>query len=207
MKHIIPVGIFIAVVHGLDMNFYSTFSFDEDAQRFGVESSITDFISLGNDPKSSLPDSFTICSSILVMFENVGAHFVQMYTENGSHWFSFQISIMQSSNVQTRLFYMDPSTGAYQQEPFNDNPVPVIPHSWYQICLGLDTDSGHLRIVINGVPVVDMEKHYLKNNTAIKPKSLIGKVAGIAFSFMQHKLCWIFFPLCQNTTNFVESIK
>ena len=181
MRYIIPVCTFIAVAHGLDMNFYSTFSFDEDAQRFGVESSITDFISLGNDPKSNLPDSFTICSSILLKFMNTGAHFVQMYTENGSHWFNFQISILESSNVQTRLFYMDPSTGAYQQEPFNDNSVPVIPHSWCHVCLGLDTDSGHLRIVINGVTVVDMEKQYLKNNDAIKPKSLIGKVAGKDF--------------------------
>ena len=150
MEYIIPtfVCIFIALVQGLDMKFYSTFSFDEDAQRFGVESSITDFISLGNDPKSNLPDSFTICSSILLKFMNTGAHFVQMYTENGSHWFNFQISILESSNVQTRLFYMDPSTGAYQQEPFNDNSVPVIPHSWCHVCLGLDTMSGHLRIVI-----------------------------------------------------------
>ena len=78
---------------------------------------------------------------------------------------------------------MDHSKGAFQQEPFIDIPVPMIPHSWYHVCLGLDTVSGHLRIVSNGVKIVDMEKQYFKNNTAFKPKSLIGKVKGKIFLF------------------------
>ena len=161
-----------------DMNSFSTFSFDEDTLKYGAESSINNFISLGNDPKSSLPDSFTVCSSILVKFMNTAAHFVQMYTEDGSHWFNLHITILRSLNMQTRLFYMDHSKGAFQQEPFIDIPVPMIPHSWYHICFGLDTVSGHLRIVSNGVKIVDMEKQYFKNSTARKPRSLIGKVAG-----------------------------
>lgn len=170
-------------IHSLDINSYSTFSFDKNAYILGVESSVKNFISLADDPKLSLPNSFTICSSILKMFTNGGAHFVQMYTENGSHWFSYQISIHQKLNLQTALFYMDPSTGEHLHEGFNEAPIPVMPHSWYHVCLGLDTVSGHLRIVINGVAVVDMEKQYFKNNTHIKPKSLVGKVTGKTFVF------------------------
>ena len=182
MNHIIVASflcLLLTNVHSWDINSYSTFSFDENSNALGVESSVKNFISLANDPKSSLPDSFTICSSILLMFINGGAHFVQMYTEDGSHWFNFQLgSFPNSLDVQTRILYMDPSTGAFQTELFSDVPIPMIPHSWYHVCLGLDTVSGHLRIVINGVKVVDMEKQYFKNSTTMKPKSLIGKVTG-----------------------------
>ena len=181
MEYVIQtfVCLLIADVLCLDMNIFSTFSFNEDAQRFGIESSIADFISLANDPKSSLPDSFTICGSIPLKFEWHASHFVQMYTEDGSHWFSFLISIREGLNLVNRLTVnKHPSTGAFQQETFNNVPVPIVPHSWYHVCLGLDTVSGHLRIVINGVAVVDMEKQYFKNSTARKPRSLIGKVAG-----------------------------
>ena len=186
--NIATVCLFITNINCLDTNLYSTFSFDEDFTVLGVESSIKDFISLANDPKSRFPESFTICSSILLKFENVvthGAHFVQIYTENGSHWFSYQLVIVESLNLQTALFYMDPSTGTFHHDANNEAPIPVIPHSWYHVCLGLDTVSGHLRIVINGVTVVDMEKLYFKNTTAITPKSLIGKVTGKIFVFQK----------------------
>ena len=52
-----------------------------------------------------------------------------------------------------------------------------MPHSWYHVCMGLDTVSGLLRMVANGVEVVDEEKDYFRNTTTWKPKSLQGKLA------------------------------
>ena len=40
------------------------------------------------------------------------------------------------------------------------------------MCLGLDTVSGLLRIVVNGVEVVNEEKEYFKNTQTWKPNSL-----------------------------------
>ena len=54
--------------------------------------------------------------------------------------------------------------------------VPIVPHSWYHVCMGLDTVSGLLRMVANGVEVVDEERDYFRNTTAWKPKSLQGKL-------------------------------
>ena len=51
-------------------------------------------------------------------------------------------------------------------------------HSWYHICLGLDTVTGLLRITANGRLIVNEENKYFKNTTSIKPKSLVGKVNG-----------------------------
>ena len=51
--------------------------------------------------------------------------------------------------------------------------------SWYHVCLGLDTVSGLLRIVVNGVEVVNEEKDYFRGSDVWKPRSLAGKLAGI----------------------------
>ena len=63
-------------------------------------------------------------------------------------------------------------------EDFNDPPVPVIPHSWYHICFGLDTVSGLLRFVVNGIEVVNGEKKYFQDTKTWKPESVIEKIAG-----------------------------
>ena len=49
---------------------------------------------------------------------------------------------------------------------------------WYQICLGIDTATGLLRFVVNGVEMENEEKHYFKDQQAVKPQSLVGKIAG-----------------------------
>ena len=46
----------------------------------------------------------------------------------------------------------------------------------YHVCMGLDTVSGLLRIVVNGIEVVNEEKEYFKNTTEWKPRSLKGKI-------------------------------
>ena len=45
--------------------------------------------------------------------------------------------------------------------------------------MGLDTVSGLLRIVVNGVEVVNEEKEYFRGSDVWKPRSLVGKLAGI----------------------------
>ena len=56
--------------------------------------------------------------------------------------------------------------------------VPVSPHSWYHVCLGLDTVSGLLRIVMNGHVIVNEEKEFFRDTNSIRPKSLAGKLKG-----------------------------
>ena len=51
-----------------------------------------------------------------------------------------------------------------------------MPHSWYHVCMGLDTVSGLLRIVVNGVEVVNEEKEYFRNTADMKPTSLVRKI-------------------------------
>ena len=73
------------------------------------------WLSLANDPKSSLPDSFTVCSSLLVKFQNAHLHLFGMYKKDGSHWFNMHMSIQSEKRMVFRLFYVDPLTGSDMQ--------------------------------------------------------------------------------------------
>ena len=53
-----------------------------------------------------------------------------------------------------------------------------MPHSWYHVCMGLDTVSGMLRIVVNGVELVNEKKDYFRNTTHWKPTSVKGTLGG-----------------------------
>ena len=75
---------------------------------------------------------------------------------------------------QTQITYIDEKEGC----GFLDS-VPVVPQSWYHICVGIDTISGNLRIVDNGVIIVDEEKEYFRNTaSSIKPESIAGNLLG-----------------------------
>ena len=80
----------------------------------------------------------------------------------------------KSEGVQ--IWYEDPLTGNKLTFLFEDTGVPIVPHSWYHVCLGLDTVSGFLRIVVNGVKVFNVEREEFRNTTAWMPGSLEGKI-------------------------------
>ena len=145
----------------------------------GYESLIKDFVMLNNDPKANIPDSFTVCSSVFIKFWSTDISIIEMLKEDGSHWFHMNLRTAQR-NYKTMsewltLFYENPANGDIEMEDFT-NIVPIVPHSWYHICLGIDTVSGLLRVVVNGLQLVNMEKDYFKDTKAWKPSSLEGKI-------------------------------
>ena len=83
---------------------------------------------------------------------------------------------MNNESEALSIWYQNPGTNENLAVDFYDTGVPIVPYSWYHVCLGLDTESGLLRIVVNGVKVVDEEKEEFRNTTAWKPKSLEGKI-------------------------------
>ena len=81
------------------------------------------------------------------------------------------------------VIYTDPKTNERDAEFFgmgvvvsNGTGIPIVPHSWYHVCMGLDTVSGLLRIVLNGVLVVNEEKDYFRNTKSWKPRSIENKI-------------------------------
>ena len=122
--------------------------------------------------------------------------------KDGNSWFSLRLYTMERAKHQSQIaetseivhiIYTDANSNERDAEFFgigalvsNGTGIPIVPHSWYHVCMGLDTVSGLLRIVVNGIKVVDEEKEYFRNTSAWKPQSLAGKILvfkGYATSF------------------------
>ena len=89
----------------------------------------------------------------------------------------YQSEIDKKSEI-LELWFKDPLTNKRMALGFPDTGIPIVPHSWYHVCLGLDTVSGLLRIVVNGVELVNEEKDYFRNPTDWKPASVKGTLGG-----------------------------
>ena len=103
-----------------------------------------------------------------------------MLKQDGSPWFVLELNTItrdyETLSEKMKLIYEDPESGSHVSEVFTDTIIPIVPHSWYHVCMGLDTVSGLLRIVVNGIVVVNEEKDYFRNTGQWKPKSLKGKL-------------------------------
>ena len=127
---------------------------------FGPEDLIVDYLTLADDPNGNLQESYTVCSS-------------------GTPWYSldiFSIKIYDDMSENLVLNYDNPTSGKFETEYLTSSQIPIVPNSWYHICMGLDTVSGLLRIVVNGVVLVNEEKDYFRNTMQWKPNSLAQKV-------------------------------
>ena len=62
-----------------------------------------------------------------------------------------------------------------------DNTVPVVPHSWCHVCVGLDSVSGLFRIILNGQVIENEVKEFFRGTDSIKPNSVAGKFVGNIF--------------------------
>ena len=156
-------------------------NFNDGSLVYGEESTMTDYVTLANDPKANLPESFTVCSSLFIKFMLTKNNFIEILKEDGTHWFQMDLEHLRDFSTLTEritLIYHNPISGKEEVMKFWDNVVPITPHAWYHICLGLDTVSGLLRIVINGFEIVNEEKDFFKNTSSIKPTSVAGKFLG-----------------------------
>ena len=108
-----------------------------------------------------------------------------MLKEDGSVWFSLNIQTSGRSSYESEIhkeseivqvWYQDESQNMHVSMMFFDTGIPIVPHSWYHVCLGLDTVSGMLRIVVNGIKVVNEEKAEFRNTSDWRPGSLDGNI-------------------------------
>ena len=168
---------FTIIVHGNKLKYYSNFKFEKLV--FGPEDVVVDYLTLAEDPKGNLPESYTTCSSVFVEFATTTIAIIQMLKQDGTPWYSLAIYDSREYDTMSetlQLWYENPTTGEVQVEFLSGSHIPIVPHSWYHICMGLDTVSGLLRIVANGRLVVNEEREYFRNTGQWKPKSLKGKL-------------------------------
>ena len=173
--------IFILVLNfanGKSFKYFTNFKFEHVV--FGKENLIKDYITLANDPNGNLSDKYTICSSMFIKFATTEQTVFQILKEDKTPWYKLEISTnsrnYDSLSETVSLWYENPRTGNLQQDFFSNAHIPIVPHSWYHICMGLDTVSGLVRIVLNGREVANEEKENFRNTISWKPKSLEGRI-------------------------------
>ena len=114
--HIYIVIFNLYSVVGKDITFLSSFSLK--GYGFGAESLIQDYVTLQNDPKSNLPNSFTICSSLWVQYINSDSQVFQMYKRDGSIWFMLNLATYNRDFVKLsemiKIHYDNPLTEAQE---------------------------------------------------------------------------------------------
>ena len=168
---------FTIIVHGNKLKYYSNFKFEKLV--FGQEDVVVDYLTLAEDPKGNLPESYTTCSSVFVEFVTTTIAIIQMLKQDGTPWYSLAIYDSREYDTMSetlQLWYENPTTGEVQVEFLSGSHIPIVPHSLYHICMRLDTVSGLLRIVVNGVVMVNEEKDYFRNTLKWKSKSLDGRL-------------------------------
>ena len=148
-------------------------NFNQGDMVFGLETKMTDYAVLANDPLADLPTSFTICSSLFVQYMTSSKNFLQLFQDDGSHWLHYEIEPVRNFeefNDKVTMNFNDKSNN------FWNSGLPIVPHSWYHACVGLNTVSGHLRVVVNGYTIVDEIDSYFIGSSDKRPKNLIGKI-------------------------------
>ena len=166
--------IFLNIGLSMSLQYFTNFKFEKII--FGGEHLIKDYVTLANDPTGNLPDSYTVCTSVFVKYSTSDVNIIEMLKQDGSHWYLLELSATNRNyekfSESMQISVVNPITGKDEWEVFTNAVIPIVAHSWYHVCMGLDTVSGLLRIVVNGVEVVNEEKEYFRNTKTMKPGSL-----------------------------------
>ena len=138
---------------------------------------------LKNDPRASLPSSFTICGSVILTTFSLNPSFFTLLGNNGQPWVSAQIR--QNGNfIGRQFFYPVPNQWA------KIDTMRMFPNQWVRSCLAFNTLSGFIQWVVQGELVDNSTVTGITNNI---PTDLSGKV--ILGSFYTTCLCvkWVLF--------------
>ena len=122
---------------------------------------MTDYVTASNNPVSNLPDQFTVCSSLFFNLLTTNKNVFEIYKEDGTHWFHLSFNPVRDLTTRTEILDLYSQTEIKRVQ--KSKSIPIAPHSWYHVCLGLDTVSGLLRITVNGILIENEMKEFFKN--------------------------------------------
>ena len=121
------------------------------------------YAELKYDPHANLPDSFTICSNILIThcLSVASAGFFNIFDNNGGQ---FLVPQFTPGSVESRL-------GLIGIGNFIGKVLPLFPNQWIRSCMAVNATSGLIRWVVDGTLVLDEDFVEVKNSKS-RPKDL-----------------------------------
>ena len=121
---------------------------------------------LNHDPLTHLGLNFTVCSHVS-KDSSVGQVFFTLLGKNMQRFLELYMT-------PTGIFFIYTSTG-YIKPTCSLVPAPV-PHQWTRMCLAIQTLTGHITLVVNGMVIEDSEVGEERTNSDNCPTNLTGRL-------------------------------
>ena len=150
---------------------------DEDKVTKKSLKEIHTYAELKFDPRGNLPDSFTICSSL--MTPSCPSYFWPSFftiLDNDKAQFFAPVKGHKEMTSFLRIYFQATSKSVVGKIP------PIFPNQWIKDCLSINTTSGFITWVVEGVHIMNTTSDEVTNSTS-RPKDLSKKLVLGAKSF------------------------
>ena len=137
------------------------------------------YAELKQDPRASLPDTFTICSTMMTTNcpNYVWPVFFTILDNNRAQFFA-PISSHSSVVSLVKIYYLQGAS-----EGVNGKIPPLFPSQWIRSCLAINTTSGLINWVVEGTHVLTTTSEEVKNSKS-QPRDLSRKLVLGARSYV-----------------------
>ena len=144
---------------------------DEDKMTQKTLKEIHTYAELKFDPHKTLPESFTICSSMMIPScpTQFWPSFFSILDKDRAQFFS-PTARHRSMTSLLKFYYLQASS----KHVFDKIP-PIFPNQWTRSCLAINLSSGLITWVVEGVLVLNTTSDELGNSTS-RPENLSRKL-------------------------------
>ena len=127
------------------------------------------YAELKDDPRASLPDSFTMCSTIMtISCPSLPMPAFSTILDNDRAQFLAPVSLLESTVNALKIFYLEGAS----EEVVGKIP-PLFPNQWTRSCMAINTTSGLIHWVVEGTLVLTSTSEKVKRG---RPKDLSKKL-------------------------------
>ena len=118
------------------------------------------YAELKHDPRASLPESFTVCSTIMITGCQ-SAEWPTFFNILDNNRGQFLVPEHSSRSIESKLgIYIPNGLGIY----LPDDHVPLFPNQWIRSCMAINTTSGFIHWVVDGTLVLNRDLIEVKNS-------------------------------------------
>ena len=144
---------------------------EEDKMGKKMLKEVHTYAELKHDPRASLPNSFTICSTIMkINCPNYVMPAFFAILDNDRAMFFAPVSSARSLVSFLKIFYLQGSS-----EQVNGMIPPLFPSQWTRSCMAINTTSGLIHWVVEGTHVLTTTSEEVKNSKS-RPRDLSRKL-------------------------------
>ena len=147
---------------------------------------VSTYAELKQDPIADLPLAFTICSSAMTTYGKTQMFF-NILGEDGNSWLQPTFNTRNEKAI-------------FLHKNVVDIKLPqIFAHQWVRSCAAINSESGLLQWVVDGILVENTSVGALRDTNADKPKNLTGKI--VLGAYQSNSKRWQDFRLSSQVSN------